>query len=669
MEAAVLSGVKVATAFHDQDMLVEARLDGDVRADAQYELLVQRTMLGHDTPAAASRTRMDTEARRVAVPASQLDLATWTEREQMLTVALLENDGRVMSEQHLTRRRGRTYTDADLRRGGPALQPGDELLLTDLSRIQPQGAISDRSVQGQWWRRRFETEAGEAGQLLCIVERNTEHPEACVAPALRIPLGLRGTFEIWVLIPRTYRGAGVDVQLTGDGSWQELSSMMVSRYPGGSRHKRDCLVETYWATREVDDRDLIVRQPHGTHRSFPFGFCQAYFAGVRLIKLSDEEAARRKRAMADPAIRRVVVNNDGHGIFWQWGQDDVREYYRWVDSLAGQSVHHLELCIIAGGAFNYFTTVGETFGDCQGPGVYPRLGDQRIAKTIQGFKAKGIEPLRMLIERGKKVGLPVYPSVRMDPFYGGGYARMFNGPFWRAHPELRIPRSTHLDYAKPPVRDYYFRIFEELLARFDVEGVSMDFTRHPPFFAHNQPNKHAHLTDLVRRGRKEADRVGGERGKRIALSVTFHARSYQRDGLDVATWVKGGLVDCIAPELSRFRQPNWDVDRAGPFVEMVRGTKCKLFGRIEHSMGGHDPRPSENMRDVPVREHRGPKDYERLMKGAIGTGMAGIYTFNQGGQWPAMRRLGLVHELGHRSVCPEVYGVIEGPVISMERGR
>ena len=197
----------------------------------------------------------------------------------------------------------------------------------------------------------------------------------------------------------------------------------------------------------------------------------------------------------------------------------------------------------------------------------------------------------------------------------------------------------------------------------------MDFTRHPPFFAHNQPNKHAHLTDLVRRVRKEADRVGGERGKRIALSVTFHARSYQRDGLDVATWVKGGLVDCIAPELSRFRQPNWDVDRAGPFVEMVRGTKCKLFGRIEHSMGGHDPRPSENMRDVPVREHRGPKDYERLMKGAIGTGMAGIYTFNQGGQWPAMRRLGLVHELGHRSVCPEVYGVIEGPVISMERGR
>ena len=659
-----LERLRVPNVVEAQDVLVEAELGGVIDPACTYELSVQLASLTGEGPACSAAASIPTASRRATVRMDELQLPDASFGEYLATVSLLEDGAPVWADSRMVLLRGREMVNPDAAALPEPVRPGDQILLTDMGRLVPQSALVGGSTPGKWWRRNYRTQDGVTGQMVCVVGRDPDEPEAWLAPPLSINLPVTGEFEIWLLMPRTYRGTGIDIKLSGDESWQELETMMVSRYPGGPAFKEDCLMETYWGTRRLDGDDLIIRQPHGTFGSFPYGFCEAYFAGVRLVKVGDAQAARQRAELRNPQTKRVVINNDGHGIFWMWEPQEMSELYRWVDNLAGHSVDHLELCVIAGGAFNYFSEVGETFGDGITLDQAPRLGDKRIVQSIQGFKARGIEPLGELIARGRSVGLPVYPSMRMDPFYGAGYANMFNGPFWKAHPELRIPGSPHVDYARPEVREYFFRIFRELLARFDVDGLSMDFTRHPPFFKADEPDKYDYMTEFVRRVRKEADRVGKEKGKHIALSVSFHGRSYQTDGLDVPTWIREGLVDCIAPELAPFGQVGWS-DPAR-FVEMVRGTDCKLFGRIEHVMGGHDPRPSENDKVVPVREHRGPKDYEHLMLEALDAGMDGIYLFNQGGQWPALHRLGCRDELPMRVAGPNVFGVIEGPAITMD---
>ena len=48
-----------------------------------------------------------------------------------------------------------------------------------------------------------------------------------------------------------------------------------------------------------------------------------------------------------------------------------------------------------------------------------------------------------------------------------------------------------------------FAIITELLERFDIDGVEIDFNRHPTFFRRAEQTQNAYLmTDLVRRVRR-----------------------------------------------------------------------------------------------------------------------------------------------------------------------
>ena len=56
--------------------------------------------------------------------------------------------------------------------------------------------------------------------------------------------------------------------------------------------------------------------------------------------------------------------------------------------------------------------------------------------------------------------------------------------FWKAHPEYwRVPGSVHayadraLDYAIPAVRENHLRLIAELLDRYDIDGLELDWMR------------------------------------------------------------------------------------------------------------------------------------------------------------------------------------------------
>ena len=439
---------------------------------------------------------------------------------------------------------------------------GEEVLLTDMSLIQPPEALTRGEEKGLWRLIPYRTDTGGRGELLGVTQRDEEDPESCLAPTVRLPLNLQGEYEIWIIQPRTQRAAdaGADLKLSGEETFMHITPWDVSGYEGSHPHKENCLVETFWKVADLKGESLEIRQPYGTCLSEPWGFCEAWFAGVRLVKVSAKDAERRRREWQRPDVKRVVYNHDGHGVFWQYDPRTREDLWRIVDVFRDQSVHHLEWCVVGGGAFNHFTKVGEMLGDNL-PDWAASLpaGQRRVAASLQRFKRQGIDPLAVIVERGKQVGIPIYASYRMNYFHTEPYAREFNGPFWRGHPELQISGDflpvgmTNLDYARPETREYVLSVFRELLDNYDLDGVNMDFTRFPPFFNGDEANKSKSVTEFVRGLRKEVDRASARRGKRIALSATFYGNHLvippasgrsltpQDDGLDVETWVKEGL--------------------------------------------------------------------------------------------------------------------------------
>jgi len=91
---------------------------------------------------------------------------------------------------------------------------------------------------------------------------------------------------------------------------------------------------------------------------------------------------------------------------------------------------------------------------------------------------------------------------------------------WGKYPATD-PREwwTLSDYEKPEVRDYIVRIFEDVCQRYDIDGIELDFIRHPLFFRPNlegkpvEPRHVAMMTDMVRQIRAASERASLERAR------------------------------------------------------------------------------------------------------------------------------------------------------------
>ena len=176
----------------------------------------------------------------------------------------------------------------------------------------------------------------------------------------------------------------------------------------------------------------------------------------------------------------------------------------------------------------------------------------------------------------------------MDPDHPG------YGRFRRERPELMIGRpgesipegtiewgiKTGLDFTFPEVRAHRLSIVEEVVERFDVDGVELDFMRHPAFFRPDEAHGSRYLmTDLVARARRMLDEAGGRRGRKLQLAVRVPPTLYDsaRIGLDAGEWIAGRLVDIVAVGggFIPFETP---IDE---FTAAASGTGCLVYGCIE----------------------------------------------------------------------------------------
>lgn len=190
----------------------------------------------------------------------------------------------------------------------------------------------------------------------------------------------------------------------------------------------------------------------------------------------------------------MISNDDG----WLVSNGDVeatpeaiREHM--VRTYEGSPVDAVSWCVGNREVYNHETDVGERFGegrdDLEGPDAVRKANRERLIEAAGG-------PLTEITRQFHEAGLGLLASVRMNSHYVAEYASPGYGEFRRRHadcligrPDEHIPapsveHAIHrgVDYKFPVVRQHMEAVICELFERFDVDGVDLDYMRHPAFF-------------------------------------------------------------------------------------------------------------------------------------------------------------------------------------------
>jgi len=265
------------------------------------------------------------------------------------------------------------------------------------------------------------------------------------------------------------------------------------------------------------------------------------------------DRARREAAFRP---RGLIFNNDG---------DDVFAAAEQVTPEALLAVRTLGMEDTQVGAIAYSTTrsfAGWTHNTRPCP---PFLSTEAgfAHNMTAALMDQGTDPLEVIVTWCRENDREAFWSMRMNDTHDGSNAAM--RPQWKLdRPHLlmgteeqppRYGRWTSVDYGEQEVRELAFDVIEDVMVRYAVDGVELDFYRHPVFFrAHAEGGQatdenRAQMTDLIRRVRAAADEIGARRGRPILLSARVpDSLGYASAvGLDLGTWIEERLLDIVIP--------------------------------------------------------------------------------------------------------------------------
>lgn len=278
----------------------------------------------------------------------------------------------------------------------------------------------------------------------------------------------------------------------------------------------------------------------------------------------DQSELKKLRKQAANKPRRIVYNDDGchdcaEASIDAWLACRVKQV---VDT----QVDTISYCTGGGGVFwAHQPEVGEVLGAWVKPGDGEYV--HQMVAVLEALKKLGTDPLAEVVKYGHQNKMEVFWSYRMNnpecSFVAWGLSTQK-----REHPEYIMGKEgdfqkypltdakawyTLSDYERPEVRDHIVDIFEDICKRYDIDGIELDFIRHPMYFRPNleyqpaTPAQVAMMTDMVRRIRENAERESIKRGRPILVTVRapLSVESCMAIGIDIQTYLKDDLMDIM----------------------------------------------------------------------------------------------------------------------------
>jgi hypothetical protein len=236
------------------------------------------------------------------------------------------------------------------------------------------------------------------------------------------------------------------------------------------------------------------------------------------------------------------------------------------------------------------------------------------------YEQKGLDVYAAWIDRCRKWGISPWLSMRMnDIHYTDDERSWAHSDMWRSHPEFRISKAGGLNYEAPEVRERSMALIDELIDRYQFDGLELDWMRFPNAnFKFGKFQEGAKmLTDFTREVREKLTK---KRGKSAMLGarVPSHPDAALGWGFDAVAWAKPGLVDRLVVT------PMWatiefDIPR-DQWKSLVAGSNVKIQAGLE---GLIRPFP-----DSPLRIYNTIKTARGAAASLLDLGADGIYLYN-----------------------------------------
>lgn len=349
-----------------------------------------------------------------------------------------------------------------------------------------------------------------------------------------------------------------------------------------------------------------------------------------------KEDLRAWRQSAVNRPRRILWNHDGGGSVALTPANVQNFLDHRLTVLADTQVDTIMFCTLSSGfgMFSHFTKVGQII-------THSFTGSSEI--TLDPTRMEDyLDPLKVVVEFGHAHHMEVFWSMRMNDTHDGNSTtygpRMFAANTLKnTHPEYLLGTKddrpfhgswTGVNYERPEIRELAFRFFEEICQNYDVDGIELDFFRHPNFFPypdaeHGVTQAQCDLmTGLLQRIRTMADAEGKKRGRPILIAVRVpDSVEYCRAiGIDLKKWLAGDLLDLLIPG-GYIRMNNWNT-----MVDLGHQYGVKVYAdldepRLKIAKSGEPMDSSQAMRDAAA-------GYRGRAVEALAAKADGIYLFD-----------------------------------------
>ena len=214
-----------------------------------------------------------------------------------------------------------------------------------------------------------------------------------------------------------------------------------------------------------------------------------------------------------------------------------------------------------------------------------------------------------------------------------------------AHPEYLLGTRENqpkygtwsaVNYARPEIRELAFRYIEEVCENYDVDGIELDFFRHPQLFkgvangALATQKELEMLTEFMRRVRKMAETTGTKRAKPvlIAVKVPDSVDFCRAIGIDLERWLAEDLADILVPG------GYFQLNHSDYGVNLGHKYGVKVYPALEESRvpldaNGRKPRNDFEWFDSLIDKVRRSDDaYRARALDSWNAGSDGIYLYN-----------------------------------------
>lgn len=373
---------------------------------------------------------------------------------------------------------------------------------------------------------------------------------------------------------------------------------------------------------------------------------------------NESQLALRKRARK--RIRRMIMNNDGNDINLSnegFVTPELLLNSR-TSPLLGSHVDTIFYC----------DGVNDTYSHSSKLTQLP-VNNEKAMRTINALKEADTDPLSVMIDFCRQHGKEIFWSMRMNDLHDSSEDSLDKLTKWKIdHPQYLMGtpgdkskflyKWTALNYGEKEVRNRVLTIIKDVITRYDLDGIELDFFRHPLFFKSQYLGGEAtaeecrQMTELIGLIRTACDQVGQKRNKPLLLAIRIpDSLGFAKAiGLDVKNWLEQDWIDLMsASDYFKFEPwKNWAAIGNTYKIPVYAALTQRRLSDTLHAEA-----------DIELKRWRG----ESII--ALEAGVNGIYTFNCfKPRDPIFRELGdlallktLPHEKIESFVNPKAKGV------------